>query len=329
VKILIFEYITGGGFNNQELPDSLAREGRLMLSALLDNLFSIKQLQLIVLLDERFIELAHPGCKVIEINQQQDALEQFVIAASSCDAVWPIAPEFDGILQQLCEIVVSLGKIILTSPASAVAIAGDKYKTYQRLNAHHIATVTTRIFAQSGCLPGEWIVKPIDGVGCADSYLITEPDEYDQMLKRDGKYIIQPHLKGHKTSLSCLFKQGKAWLVCVNLQKFRIVDKQYQLSEIIVNHRPITAKYQEIADSVARAVPDCWGYVGIDLIETAEQIWVLEINPRLTTSFTGIFAALGINIAEAVLELLNGDPKLNPLRNQPIRINLQQELHAS
>jgi predicted ATP-grasp superfamily ATP-dependent carboligase len=329
VKILIFEYITGGGFNNQELPESLAREGRLMLSALLDNLSSIKQLQLIVLLDERFIDLARPGCKVIEINQQQDALEQFVIAASSCDAVWPIAPEFDGILQQLCEMVVSLGKVILTSPASAVAITGDKYKTYQRLGANLIATVPTRIFAQSEYLLGEWMVKSIDGVGCADSYLITGSDDFEQMLKRDGKYIIQPHLKGHKTSLSCLLKQGKAWLVCVNLQKFRIIDKQYQLSEIIVNHQPITANYQEIADSVAQAVPDCWGYVGIDLIETAEQILVLEINPRLTTSFTGIYAALGINIAEAVLQLLNGDPTLKPLRNQPIAINLQQATHAS
>jgi len=328
VKILIFEYITGGGFNNQALPESLAKEGLLMLTALLDNLFAIKQLQLVLLLDERFTDLACPGCKVIEIRPEHDVLEQFTTAASSCDAVWPIAPEFDGILQQLCEIVVSLDKIILTSPASAVAIAGDKYKAYQRLKAHQINTVPTRIFAHDGYLPGEWMVKPVDGVGCADSYLINELGDYERMLKRDGKYIIQPHLNGRKTSLSCLFKQGKAWLVCVNLQKFSLNHKQYQLAEIIVNHQPATADYQKIADSVARAVPDCWGYVGIDLIETSEQVWVLEINPRLTTSFTAIYAALGINIAEAVLQLLSGDPKLNPLRNQPIAINLQQTTHA-
>jgi len=38
VKILVFEYITGGGFNKQALSDSLAEEGRLMRNALLDNL---------------------------------------------------------------------------------------------------------------------------------------------------------------------------------------------------------------------------------------------------------------------------------------------------
>lgn len=329
MKILIFEYITGGGFNNQELSESLAREGRLMLMALLDNLAATKQLQLTLLLDERFADFTRSGCEVIAIRPEHDVLEQFTIAASSCEAVWPIAPEFGGILQRLCQMVASLGKIILTSPASAVAIAGDKYKTYQRLNAYQIATVPTRIFAESKYLPGDWMVKPIDGVGCADSYLITGPDDYDQMQERDGKYIIQPHLNGHKTSLSCLFKQGKAWLVCVNLQKFSLIDKQYQLSEIIVNYQPVTCVYQEIADSVARAMPDCWGYVGIDLIETTEQIWVLEINPRLTTSFTGIFAALGINIGEVVLQLLDGEPQLNPLRNQSIAINLQQAVHAS
>lgn len=42
MKILVFEYITGGGFNRQELPASLAREGRLMLLALLDGLAAMK-----------------------------------------------------------------------------------------------------------------------------------------------------------------------------------------------------------------------------------------------------------------------------------------------
>ena len=33
MKILVFEYITGGGFNKQKPPDSLKNEGRLMLQA--------------------------------------------------------------------------------------------------------------------------------------------------------------------------------------------------------------------------------------------------------------------------------------------------------
>lgn len=59
------------------------------------------------------------------------------------------------------------------------------------------------------------------------------------------------------------------------------------------------------------------------------ETWVLEINPRLTTSFVGIYDALGINIAEAVLQLVHGEPILNPVYNRPITVQAQQETHAS
>ena len=136
---------------------------------------------------------------------------------------------------------------------------------------------------------------------------------------RKGQYVIQPHLQGKKTSLSCLFKQGSGWLVCANLQQFEFINQQYHLSEIVVNHHPDLGAYQQLVDKIALAFPELWGYVGIDLIETAEQLWVLEINPRLTTSFVGIHAALGINVAETVLQLLqwqaNTQSGLQPTHN--------------
>jgi predicted ATP-grasp superfamily ATP-dependent carboligase len=79
---------------------------------------------------------------------------------------------------------------------------------------------------------------------------------------------------------------------------------------------------------IASALPELWGYVGIDLIENT-QTWVLEINPRLTTSFVGIYDALGINIVEAVLQLLHGEPIFNPACNKPIIVQANQETHAS
>ena len=42
MKILVFEYITGGGLNKQALPESLLQEGRLMLQALLDDFRELK-----------------------------------------------------------------------------------------------------------------------------------------------------------------------------------------------------------------------------------------------------------------------------------------------
>lgn len=320
VKILVFEYITGGGFNRQALPDFLAGEGSLMLNALLDNLVRFNNLDITVMLDERLNDsVGKTGINTVIIGPEHDTNEEFARLVQQCDLVWPIAPEFDGILQNLCQRVESSGKILLTSPAIAVAIAGNKFRTYELLNRHHIAVVPTRMFDDDYCL-GEWMVKPVDGVGCADSHVISSRQDFDRMAARKGEYIIQPHLQGATTSLSCLFKQGRGWLVCVNLQRFELTNRQYHLTDIVINHHPDPGRYQQLVDQIAQALPELWGYVGIDLIETATQTWVLEINPRLTTSFVGIYDALGINVAEAVMQLLHGEPILNPTCNNAINV---------
>jgi predicted ATP-grasp superfamily ATP-dependent carboligase len=352
MKILVFEYITGGGFNKQELPNSLASEGRLMLNALLDNLHFYAEhengngIDIVVMLDSRVNgSINTDGFDTVVISPEQNSHEEFVRLVLLCDAVWPIAPEFDGILQALCQVVELLGKKLLTSPACAVAVTGNKFKTYQYLKDHHIATVPTRLFTgvaweSNGDAPRveeelsrlsaanrigkveEWLVKPVDGVGCTDSYILTDQHDFEQMYLRKGDYVIQPHIQGKKTSLSCLFKEGSGWLLCANLQHFNIIKQQYQLSKIIVNHDPNLSTYQDLVDNIAHALPELWGYVGIDLIETSEQLLVLEINPRLTTSFVGIEAALGINVAENILQLLKGNPNIKPVCNQPITITV-------
>jgi tyramine---L-glutamate ligase len=377
MKILVFEYITGGGFNKQELPDSLAGEGCLMLQTLLDNLRSCadhgNDISVVVMLDSRVKgSINTAGFETVIIKPEQNNHEEFARLALHSDAIWPIAPEFDGILQTLCQTVQLLGKTLLTSPASAVAVTANKFNTYQHLKQHHIATVPTWMFtsaewyplplpsgegwgegfqksanhdhpqysnnntqclaqelvesssANPACKVEQWVVKPVNGVGCTDSYILTDQHDFQQMHSRTGHYIIQPHIQGKKTSLSCLFKQGIGWLLCANLQQFNIINRQYHLSKIIVNYHSDLSVYQDLVDNIAQALPELWGYAGIDLIETPEHLFVLEINPRLTTSFVGIYAALGINVAENILQLLKGKPTLKAVCNQPITIRVKQ-----
>ncbi|MCX7099748.1 MAG: ATP-grasp domain-containing protein [Methylococcales bacterium] len=331
MKILVFEYITGGGFNKQALPDTLASEGRLMVQALLANLLALEGVSIRLMLDSRLEgQIDTTAIEAFIIQSDQNCHAEFTRLIAGCDAVWPIAPEFDGILQALCETVEKSGKTLLSPPANAVAITGNKWATYQHLSHHGIATVASQLFnAQTWdeqllpSLSGQWLAKPVDGVGCADSYILSDPDDFTKQATRPGQFIIQPHLLGKKTSLSCLFKHGVAWLVCVNLQQFIIVNQQYRLTNIIINIDTDLTAYQALADRIALALPELWGYVGIDLIETPEQTVVLEINPRLTTSFVGIHEALGINVAENVLQLLTGSPSLIAKYRHPITLTVQ------
>ena len=378
VKILVFEYITGGGFNKADLPEALAREGLLMLRSLLDGLAGIEMVELSIMLDFRMtgslftsansLEYTKPSpegrlawrrevgqrrssCQeswvrgnqnketspvaslnpnigsIYVITPDHECLAEFAERMTVCDAVWPIAPESDGILQSVCEAVEQAGKILLTSPASAVAVAGNKWLTYQRLRENSVATIPTQRLGDFTYTSGEWMLKPLDGVGCEASYLVTKKQDFTALTAslNKEKYLVQPHIHGEKTSLSCLFKQGQAWLLCANRQHFELINQQYCLKGIIVNDISDTSRYQALAQAIAKVMPDLWGYAGIDLIETADEILVLEINPRLTTSYVGIHEALGVNCAKLTLDLLAGDPQLNPTRNQTVYLNLKNQ----
>ncbi len=328
LKILVFEYITGGGFNRSDLPDALAYEGLLMLQALVNDLSEIDDVELLVMLDDRMADRVEiPVSKRFLVRPEDHCLQEYERLIHTCDAVWPIAPETGGILQNLCTAVEQAGKTLLASSSEAVALTGNKWLIYKHLQKHNIDTVNTGLLAWFKYMPGEWLIKPVDGVSCENIFLLPSREIFDtvtQQLETES-YIIQPHLQGQKTSLSCVFKHGQGWLLCVNLQYFDVSKNQYRLTGIDINIKSQTFKYRVLVDDIAKAMPGLWGYIGIDLIETGGRILVLEINPRLTSSYAGLRTALDLNCARAVLDLLAGDPQLQYTTNQLAYISTMAE----
>jgi predicted ATP-grasp superfamily ATP-dependent carboligase len=137
-------------------------------------------------------------------------------------------------------------------------------------------------------------------------------------------YLLQPYHAGLAVSLSALFKQGKAWLICCNQQHIQLQDQQFKLNACQVNYpSAFRDYYQELVLRIAETIPALWGYIGIDLLETAEfGPLVLEINPRLTSSYIGIKAATGINVAAEVLALIDGEPILRANRQGKVTVNI-------
>lgn len=283
MKVLIFEYITANG----KASESLAREGQMMVDALLSNFTKFPDVETVLF----------PAAKNVEIEFQKHI--------KHVDAVWVIAPESDGILERFCRYVEDAGKRLLTSPANAVALTANKFTTFQILHAAQIQTVPTEMFnpALHYDVTKEWIIKPLDGVGAENTYLLSSEKDWLALPSLKNLCIIQPHLHGDKTSLSCVFKNGQAQLLSVNLQVFGIKNQRYALQTIQVNYKSDDGRYQKLASQIAQVFPNLFGYVGIDLIENQDACFILEINPRLTTSFVGIEKALGINVAELVLAL--------------------------
>jgi tyramine---L-glutamate ligase len=63
--------------------------------------------------------------------------------------------------------------------------------------------------------------------------------------------------------------------------------------------------------------------VGVDIIVTPAGPVVIEINPRLTTSYVGLKASIGRNPAGLILSLLQGDNgsgMSSSLTDKPVKV---------
>lgn len=286
MKVLIFEYVTGGGFLGEEIPESLALEGQMMRDALLANFEKLQNVEAVL------------------FQAKENVFSEFQHALENVQAAWIIAPEFDEILEKLCLQVEQANKILLTSPAKAVAKTANKLTTFEILTAAQIPTVKTEIFnfEKNYDKTGEWVIKPFDGAGAENTFLLQTEKDWSALPFLEKNFLIQPYIHGEKRSLSCLFQNGTAQVLCVNLQQFEIENQVFKLKNIDVNFTQDDGRYQKLASEIARAFSDLFGYVGIDLIENEADCFVLEINPRLTTSFVQIEEKLGMNVAKWVLK---------------------------
>ena len=55
-----------------------------------------------------------------------------------------------------------------------------------------------------------------------------------------------------------------------------------------------------MACSAVNAIPGMKGYVGVDLVLSNDSVWLIEINPRVTTSYIGLRQILSANLAEII-----------------------------
>jgi predicted ATP-grasp superfamily ATP-dependent carboligase len=306
--ILVVEYVTGGGLVTEALSPSLLREGSTMLGALLEDFAACEDIELIAFRDTRLsIPASTSVSSWITIGPESSFDNELSRAAQQVDAVWLIAPETGGALERLSMQIEALGVKLLSVPSLAVRIAANKLITHDLLLQHEIPVVPTRTWTPSDPsfdATSNFVVKPNDGVGCEGVYRFDSmPDQWPAALTRDD-LIIQPWVDGISRSLSVLFCGGKATLLSCNTQVLHRQDHSIHLSGCIVNSVPDhDARYQQLLDRIAKALPSLWGYAGIDFIEAEDQLWAVEINPRLTSSYAGLRRATGINLAEAVIQL--------------------------
>lgn len=311
------------------LPDSLAQEGALMRDALLRDLSALGQYEIIVMHDERLAPSKLAMCSIAVGLDKFDTVFADVLA--QVDLVWLIAPESDGILIELSERVYEKhddGKLFIGSGYDATLIGTSKTLCFEALQAAGVFTLPVYAgedLMQDAFSDGinkknikQWVAKPEDGAGCEGIRVFDTLEALKTWVSHEDRYLhylAQPYQQGIAGSFSMLCRNGKAWLLSCNRQHIVLEDGCFKLTGVTVNGLLFYwQRFETIARKIAQTLPDALGYVGVDVIvdEESDKIYVIEINTRLTTSYTGLSEALACNPAKLILDCVLSDRFVMP-----------------
>ena len=324
LRLFAFEYVTAGGWREIAAPPSLIAEGAMMLRALVRDLARLPGIEPVVAIDPAVP--AGPLAASLMPVDPRDLWGSWRRIAARCTLAWPVAPETGGLLEEVARLLAAAGCEPLLSRAPALAVARSKQATVACLAAHGIsAVVTVPLEADPPPASQGWVVKPEDGAGAADTQLAADAEALARLrrAKRGQGYVVQPFLPGAPLSLSLLAKNGDAWLLACNRQDVTLAEGVFRYRGGIVGAAEARrAVLAPLAQRIAAALPDLWGYVGVDLIEGGAGRVVLEVNPRLTTSYVGLADSLALNPAELVLALRQRSiaDLVRPLAPQPVPV---------
>lgn len=299
-----------------------------MRDAVLWNLAGLPDIEVMTCVDAR-LALPDYGDELVQVGTQDNVWDTWKGCVSKVDAVWPIAPETGGALYRVSEMINQQGKKLLGCSLEAVSLAGSKLATYRHLRKAGVRIVPTFMLTElPKNMPGPWVAKPDDGAGCeASGYFDGTQALLDWMHGREATHVIQPFRPGDPASISLFCRSGQAWLLSCNRQKVDRRSGRFIYSGSVLNAMAEHwSEFNRVACQVARAVPGLAGYVGIDVLVDGPQIEVLEINPRLTTSYAGLHQAIGQNPARPILDLFYNDQfELPPIARNTVEISFNAD----
>jgi predicted ATP-grasp superfamily ATP-dependent carboligase len=329
MRIFVYEWATGGGLVEEpgSLPASLAREGAAMIGGLVADLQRVEGCQVVAFRDLRFVQLALGNCEMVEILSRFAHDEEIERVAAEADATILIAPELDGILWKLARRVVAAGGKLLSPSPDFIRIASDKQRTCDILQSAGVPVAEGRVLESDEPLPAEFpypaVVKPIDGTGSQDIYFVRTA--YEAPPAYAWQRRLERFIPGMAASAAMLC--GPAGNIGLAACKQRISEDgrlRYLGGEL-----PLAAGLAERAETLAAksldALPATVGYVGVDIVLGREpdgsEDCVIEVNPRLTTSYVGLRAAARSNLADAMLNAARGAPRAIEYGDRPIEFD--------
>lgn len=321
MNVFVSEYLCSGACQVGSDDASLLTEGAAMLNCVIADLLAISDCHVTTCVGEQlqsmFPQFTSSGqesrLQISVIQDPETERHYFERACQQADVVWIIAPELDDILYSRTRWALQAGAQVVGPDLSTIQLTADKWRLFQFLNEHSIPTIPTSELADwKPTIPNSLpcVIKHRFGVGGLGMHLIEDMTEHCETLSKiqenRSDFIVQPFISGRMLSTVVHINSRNKELFPLGEQHLCWKPEfQYQGGTIPVRlSQDISLSIQDLIQRVCDLLPGLAGYIGFDIVlpdMNPTQPMVVEINPRLTTSYTGYRQLTQNNLAERII----------------------------
>lgn len=244
-----------------------------------------------------------------------DDLGEFLkdrIKAWDVDEVYPIAPDHE--LVEILETCEKLNLECIGPGIEAAEKAADKWQTHEILKKEGMAQPFTKLEEPVPLseLPNRKLVmKPRTGYGCQGLRLIEDSASLDEGNYMG--YIFQQYLEGEHLSVTVFSTGEKSRAVSLNKQNIEFEEERFRYTGgCAPTKHPMRDELFEVAEKAVDAIPGLAPCIGVDIVVSDEKAYVLDINPRPTSSLAAVAKASNLNPGEASVSSFAGNLPRRP-----------------
>lgn len=323
MRVLLYEWCCSGGLAGHAAGDAfegIAREGRMMLEALAADTARDSSLDVTVL-----VEPVRPVALPVGVHGREVPagceIESLVAAAAAADWTVIVAPETDGVLASRVAAVRAAGARVLAPSAAFIGIASDKQATIDALAAAGVPVPAGRALAPGEPLPIGFhmpaVRKDRASVGCDGMQIIRD----SHVAPAPIATRLEAFVSGTPVGVSCLCGPDRIEVLPPMRQRFTAGDAPRHVGSDQLDDELLAARAQSLARRAVEAVmqraattadhaPPALGWVGVDMMlglrDDGRADRVLEVNPRVTTSFVALAARSGTSLVRTMLAVAAG-----------------------
>lgn len=272
MKVLLAEYATA-------CDPALAPEGAAMLGVL-------------------HASFSRCGYEVVQPGTG-DFYQEIVRLAPVCDMGLVIAP--DSLLAKFT-LPVEQHSHNLGCGSINAALCANKVTTGKILINHGIPV-------PADAPSGKHIIKPVSGCAAQGVRLTSDAPGRDEFAQAyiGGEHYSVSLVISRVIGEACLYFSGNPPLVLAINRQFVSINNDGTFTYSGGETPVCPARGQEIIDTAVKAatVLGCQGYCGVDVV-VADRVYVVDVNPRITTSLVGIAACMDEEIASLLVEASHG-----------------------